>query len=130
MDAAIGDNGVIAYRVSQNPALKTVEDPSFPEEGFGIVVKKGDKPLQDKLNAGLATIRADGSYGEIYKKWFAKECQGTLIAVGRHSMHCGRVCSRFAGPDGAVGGAPNANYQGGVMEPELWFGWFRPDILR
>ena len=41
VDAAIGDNGVIAYRVSQNPALKTVEDPSFPEEGFGIVVKKG-----------------------------------------------------------------------------------------
>ena len=73
VDAAIGDNGVIAYRVSQNPALKTVEDPSFPEEGFGIVVKKGDKPLQDKLNAGLAAIRADGSYGEIYKKWFAKE---------------------------------------------------------
>ena len=76
MDAAIGDNGVIAYRVSQNAALKTVEDPSFPEEGFGIVVKKGDKALQDKLNAGLAAVRADGSYGEIYKKWFAKEYKG------------------------------------------------------
>lgn len=73
VDAAIGDNGVIAYRVSQNPALKTVEDPSFPEEGFGIVVKKGDKPLLDKLNAGLAAVRADGSYAEIYKKWFAKD---------------------------------------------------------
>jgi len=76
VDAAIGDNGVIAYRVSQNAALKTVEDPSFPEEGFGIVVKKGDKALQDKLNAGLAAVRADGSYGEIYKKWFAKEYKG------------------------------------------------------
>jgi len=53
-----------------------VEDPSFPEEGFGIVVKKGDKALQDKLNAGLAAVRADGSYGEIYKKWFAKEYKG------------------------------------------------------
>lgn len=70
VDAAIGDNGVIAYRVSQNPDLKTVEDPSFPEEGFGIVVKKGDKALQDKLTAGLAAIRADGSYNVIYKKWF------------------------------------------------------------
>jgi polar amino acid transport system substrate-binding protein len=73
VDAAIGDNGVIAYRVSQNPELKTVEDPSFPEEGFGIVVKKGDKAMQDKLTAGLAAIRADGSYGQIYKKWFAKD---------------------------------------------------------
>ncbi len=73
VDAAIGDNGVIAYRVSQNPELKSVEDPSFPEEGFGIVVKKGDKVMQDKLTAGLAAIRADGSYNTIYKKWFAKD---------------------------------------------------------
>jgi polar amino acid transport system substrate-binding protein len=73
VDAAIGDNGVIAYRVSQNPELKTVEDPSFPEEGFGIVVKKGDKAMQDKLASGLAAIRADGSYNTIYKKWFNKD---------------------------------------------------------
>ena len=72
VDAAIGDNGVIAYRVTQNADLKTVDDKSFPEEGFGIVVKKGDKALQDKLTAGLAAIRADGSYATIYKKWFAK----------------------------------------------------------
>jgi len=73
VDAAIGDNGVIAYRVAQFPELKTVEDPSFPEEGFGIVVRKGDKALQDKLAAGLAAIRADGSYAQIYKKWFNKD---------------------------------------------------------
>jgi len=73
VDAAIGDNGVIAYRVSQNPELKTVEDASFPDEGFGIVVRKGDKALQDKLSAGLAAVKADGSYNQIYKKWFNKE---------------------------------------------------------
>lgn len=73
VDAAVGDNGVIAYRVSQQPGLKTLDDKSFPEEGFGIVVKKGDKALQDKLNAGLAAIRADGSYSTIYKRWFNKE---------------------------------------------------------
>ena len=73
VDAAIGDNGVIAYRVAQQPELKTVEDPSFPEEGFGIVVRKGDKALQDKLTAGLAAIRADGTYAQIYKKWFNKD---------------------------------------------------------
>ena len=73
VDAAIGDNGVIAYRVAQNAELKTIDDKSFPEEGFGIVVKKGDKALQDKLAAGLAAIRADGSYNVIYKKWFNKD---------------------------------------------------------
>ena len=73
VDAAMGDNGVIAYRVAQNPDLKTLDDKSFPEEGFGIVVKKGDKALLDKLTAGLAAIRADGSYATIYKKWFTKD---------------------------------------------------------
>lgn len=72
VDAAVGDNGVIAYRVAQNADLKTVDDKSFPEEGFGIVVKKGDTALQAKLAAGLAAVRADGSYATIYKKWFAK----------------------------------------------------------
>jgi len=76
VDAAIGDNGVIAYRVSQTANLKAVTDASFPEESFGIVVKKGDKALQDKLNAGLAAIRADGSYAQIYKKWFAQDYKG------------------------------------------------------
>ena len=73
VDAAIGDNGVIAYRVAQQPTLKTVDDPSFPKEHFGIVVRKGDKALQDKINAGLAAIRADGSYNVIYKKWFNQD---------------------------------------------------------
>ncbi|MCD2167260.1 MAG: basic amino acid ABC transporter substrate-binding protein [Comamonas sp.] len=73
VDAAIGDNGVIAYRVSQYPALKTVDDASFPKEHFGIVVRKGDKALQEKINAGLAAIRADGSYNVIYKKWFNQD---------------------------------------------------------
>jgi polar amino acid transport system substrate-binding protein len=73
VDAAIGDNGVIAYRVSQHPALKTLDDKAFPEEGFGIVVRKGDKALLDKLTAGLAAIRADGSYATIYRKWFNKD---------------------------------------------------------
>jgi polar amino acid transport system substrate-binding protein len=73
VDAAIGDNGVIAYRVSQNPGLKTVEDSNFPKEYYGIVVRKGDKALLDKINAGLAAIRADGTYNQIYKKWFNQD---------------------------------------------------------
>ena len=70
LDAAIGDNGVIAFRVQEHKTLKTVSDPSFPKEYFGIVVKQGNKALQDKLNADLAAIKADGSYATIYKKWF------------------------------------------------------------
>lgn len=70
VDAAIGDNGVIAFRVQEHKNLKTVDDPSFPKEYFGIVVKQGNKALLDKINAGLAAVKADGSYAQIHKKWF------------------------------------------------------------
>ena len=70
VDAAIGDNGVIAFRTQEHKHLKTVADPNFPKEFFGIVVKQGNKVLLDKLNAGLAAVKADGTYAQIYKKWF------------------------------------------------------------
>ena len=70
LDAAMGDNGVIAFRVQEHKGLKTVGDPSFPKEFFGIVVKQGNKALLDKLNTGLTAVKADGSYATIYKKWF------------------------------------------------------------
>ena len=73
VDAAIGDNGVIAFRVQEHKTLKTVSDANFPKEYFGIVVKQGNKALLDKLNSGLAAIKADGSYAQIYKKWFQAE---------------------------------------------------------
>ena len=70
VDAAIGDNGVIAFRTPEHKHLKTVADANFPKEFFGIVVKQGNKALLDKLNTGLAAIKADGTYAQIYKKWF------------------------------------------------------------
>jgi polar amino acid transport system substrate-binding protein len=73
LDAAIGDNGVIAYRAQEHKELKTVSDPLFPVEYFGIVVRKGNKALLDKLNAGLAAVQADGSYAKAYRKWFQAE---------------------------------------------------------
>jgi polar amino acid transport system substrate-binding protein len=36
-------------------------------------VRKADKALLDKINAGLAAIRADGTYDVIYKKWFNQD---------------------------------------------------------
>ena len=73
MDAAIGDNGVIAYRVAEQKDLKTVDDPTFPKEYFGIVVKQGNAALRKTLNTGLAAVQADGSYATIYRKWFKAE---------------------------------------------------------
>ena len=73
VDAAIGDNGVIAYRVAEQKDLKTVNDPAYPQEYFGIVVKQGNAALRTTLNTGLAAIQADGTYARLYKKWFQAE---------------------------------------------------------
>lgn len=73
VDAAIGDNGVIAYRVQEHKSLKTVADPTLPKEYFGIAVKQGNAALRDTLNKGLAAIIADGTYASIYRTWFKTE---------------------------------------------------------
>lgn len=70
VDAAIGDNGVIAYRVREHKGLKAVDDPTLPKEYFGIVVKQGNTALRDTLDKGLAAIIADGTYARIYRSWF------------------------------------------------------------
>ncbi len=73
VDAAIGDNGVIAYRVREHKTLKTVDDASMAKEYFGIAVKQGNAALRDTLNKGLAAIIADGTYATIYRTWFKSE---------------------------------------------------------
>ena len=61
------------YRVAEQKDLKTVKDPAFPQEYFGIVVKQGNAALRTTLNTGLAAIQADGTYARLYKKWFQAE---------------------------------------------------------
>jgi polar amino acid transport system substrate-binding protein len=73
VDAAIGDNGVIAYRVQEHKGLKVVADPAMPKEYFGIAVKQGNAALRDTLNKGLAAIIADGTYATIFRRWFKTE---------------------------------------------------------
>jgi len=73
VDAAIGDNGVIAYRVQGQKGLKTFDDPSLPKEYFGMAVKQGNTALRDLVNKGLAAIIADGTYAKIYRTWFKSE---------------------------------------------------------
>jgi len=39
-------------------------------KGAGAGIRKGDKPLQDRLNAALKAIRISGEYDAIAKKYF------------------------------------------------------------
>ena len=72
VDAVVADNGVVINYVTNNAGskFKTVADKAFAPEQYGLVVKKGNADLQGKLNKGLADIKADGTYDQIYAKYF------------------------------------------------------------
>ena len=40
------------------------------DEGIGIAVRKEDNTLRQRLNAALAAILADGTYGKINARYF------------------------------------------------------------
>jgi polar amino acid transport system substrate-binding protein len=71
IDAVVADNGVVVNYVKNNAGnrFKTVNDPAFLPEHYGIAVKKGNAELLAKLNQGLAAIKADGSYDRIYASY-------------------------------------------------------------
>jgi len=72
VDAVVADNGVVVHYVNNNPGskFKTVSDSSFPSEQYGIAVKKGNTELLQKINQGLASIKANGTYNAIYVGYF------------------------------------------------------------
>lgn len=72
VDAVVADNGVVIHYVNNNTGskFKTVADASFTPEQYGLPVKKGNTELLEKLNKGLADIKADGSYDKIYTQYF------------------------------------------------------------
>jgi len=72
VDAVVADNGVVINYVANNSdnKFKTVADKAFTPEQYGIAVKKGNTELLEKLNKGLADIKADGTYDQIYAKYF------------------------------------------------------------
>lgn len=71
VDAVMNDEPVIlfAVRKSNLQGLKVVGN-KLTEEYYGIAFPKGS-PNVEKVNKGLGLIIANGTYKEIYQKWFA-----------------------------------------------------------
>ncbi|EPG0987555.1 transporter substrate-binding domain-containing protein [Escherichia coli] len=55
-----------------NGQFKAVGD-SLEAQQYGIAFPKGSDELRDKVNGALKTLRENGTYNEIYKKWFGTE---------------------------------------------------------
>ena len=70
----INDTPVNEYYVNgKGKGIAKVTGEDYDAAPLGIAVKKGNTELLNKINDGLAKIKANGKYAEIYKKWFGKE---------------------------------------------------------
>jgi polar amino acid transport system substrate-binding protein len=70
IDAILQDLPVNAYRATQDDSVVVVE--TYPtDEQYGFAVEKGDTAVLEFLNDGLAALRDDGTFDEIYGTYFA-----------------------------------------------------------
>ncbi|WP_245574279.1 basic amino acid ABC transporter substrate-binding protein [Desulfovirgula thermocuniculi] len=73
VDAVVNDYPVTAYFIQKgNKDIKIVGD-LRTSEFYGIAVPKDKKEILEKVNSALRTLKQNGKYAEIYKKWFGKE---------------------------------------------------------
>ncbi|MDF2623041.1 MAG: glutamine transporter substrate-binding protein GlnH [Kosakonia cowanii] len=84
-DAVLHDTPNILYfiKTAGNGRFKAVGDSleaqqygvgdSLEAQQYGIAFPKGSDDLREKVNGALKTLRENGTYNEIYKKWFGSE---------------------------------------------------------
>ena len=72
VDGVINDYAVSAYAAERRDDFEIV-DRNPTVENYGFVFSKENTALRDAFNAGLAEVRANGTYDEIYRKWFGED---------------------------------------------------------
>lgn len=73
VDAVVSDEVLARYYIKQkNSEGYKILDEDFGEEEYGIGIRKGDKKLLNMINDALKDIESDGTYDELYKKWFGE----------------------------------------------------------
>lgn len=72
-DAIVVDEVLARYYMKQNGEenYQVLED-NFGEEQFAVGMRKDDQALMDALNETLQALKDDGSYDEIYQKYFSE----------------------------------------------------------
>jgi len=76
IDAVFGDTAVVTEWLKSNDKLAAVGDKVTDKDyfgtGLGIAVRQGNTELQQKFNTALDKVKKDGTYENIYNKWFQK----------------------------------------------------------
>ncbi len=73
VDAIAVDYAVAIDYVSKDPATYQVSDVMLTNEPIAVVIKKGNEPLQEKINAALLELRTEGKLKELSIKWLGDD---------------------------------------------------------
>jgi ABC-type amino acid transport substrate-binding protein len=74
VDAVFTDGPTSADIIQANPEIgATLVGDAVTDEFYGIAVNKEKGDLLEMINKGLGEVRADGTYDEIYDKWFGTD---------------------------------------------------------
>ncbi|MCR5090896.1 MAG: amino acid ABC transporter substrate-binding protein [Oscillospiraceae bacterium] len=73
LDAALVDSVVAYYFVNSRSESYFILPNSFGEDEYAIGFRKEDQTLRDKVQETLGEMKADGSLGEISRKWFGSD---------------------------------------------------------
>lgn len=79
-DAVLFDNPVNLNFMQTHEGVKTVGS-LLTGEYYGIAVTPGEPKLVSKLNDGLAKIRANGEYKQLFEKYFSGNKSGMVTQV-------------------------------------------------
>lgn len=70
LDVIINDQLLMSYNIKEESLPVKVASEILNEDEIAMAVKKGNTELVEKLNEELAAMIEDGTYEEIYRKWF------------------------------------------------------------
>lgn len=72
LEAVVFDAPILAYYVLTDGAIfGQLAGPTFQHESYGIAFPSGS-PMIEPINQALLELREDGTYSEIYRKWFGE----------------------------------------------------------
>ena len=72
LDAVVFDAPILAYYVLTDGAqFGQLAGPAFQHESYGIALPSGSE-LVEPINLALLELREDGTYAQLYRKWFGE----------------------------------------------------------
>ena len=74
IDASLVDHAYAVEKLAEYEGLLAIVGPSVPlDQGIGMGVRESSGALRDKLNAALASMKADGFLNDLILKWVGED---------------------------------------------------------